>query len=215
MADTDTATAPTTVEELRASSPDLVAAIEAEAHTQGVSAERARITEIIEATRQAIAGEPAEGEAAAEPNVEAQALDLIVTATKDGKAANTLMASLLKLSRASVKATAVPASAQEARRAVTAAADAIDAAFRAANGGDQDKPLCGGCVAAVVNNLFLEMLRRGDPTLGQAGGWALTMKRNMEKIVHGAASEAYRDGGDRTGDKVYRDKPKPRKRKKT
>ena len=98
---------------------------------------------------------------------------------------------------------------------IPAPADAVDAAFRAANGGDQDKPLCGGCVAAVVNNLFLEMLRRGDPTLGQAGGWALTMKRNMEKIVHGAASEAYRDGGDRTGDKVYRDKPKPRKRKKT
>lgn len=125
MADTDTATAPTTVEELRASSPDLVAAIEAEATAQGVSAERARITEIIEATRQAIAGEPAEG-ATPEPNVEAQALDLIVTATKDGKAAHTLMASLLKLSRASVKATAVPASAQEARRAVTAAATAVE-----------------------------------------------------------------------------------------
>lgn len=125
MADTDTATAPTTVEELRASSPDLVAAIEAEAHTNGVSAERARITEIIEATRQAIAGEPAEGEAAA-PNVEAQALDLIVTATKDGKAATTLMASLLKLSRASVKATAAPATAQNARRAVTATAAAVE-----------------------------------------------------------------------------------------
>lgn len=126
MADTDTATAPTTVEELRASSPDLVAAIEAEAHTNGVSAERARITEIIEATRQAIAGEPAEGDAAAEPNVEAQALDLIVTATKDGKAATTLMASLLKLSRASVKAAAAPATAQDARRAVTAAAAAVE-----------------------------------------------------------------------------------------
>jgi hypothetical protein len=125
MADTDTATAPTTVEELRASSPDLVAAIEAEATAQGVSAERARITEIIDATRQAIAGEPADG-ATPEPNVEAQALDLIVTATKDGKAAHTLMASLLKLSRASVKATAAPATPQEARRAVTAAATAVE-----------------------------------------------------------------------------------------
>ncbi len=126
MADTDTATAPTTVEELRASSPDLVAAIEAEAHTNGVSAERARITEIIEATRQAIAGDTAEGEAAAEPTVEAQALDLIVTATKDGKAATTLMASLLKLSRASVKAASAPATAQDARRAVTASATAVE-----------------------------------------------------------------------------------------
>lgn len=118
MAEQDTATAPATVEELRASNPDLVAAIEAAAQEAGVSAERARITEILDATRAAIVAEDAkEGD---EPQVEAQALDVVASAVKDGKAANTLMASLLKLSRTAAKAAMTP---QDARRAITATAE--------------------------------------------------------------------------------------------
>lgn len=128
MADTETATAPATVEELRASSPDLVAAIEAEARNAGVSAERSRITEIIDATRQAIVAEDAkEGE----ENVEAQALTVVASAVADGAEAKTLMASLLKLSRAAVKATATP---QETRRALTSSAGNVESGKEAARG---------------------------------------------------------------------------------
>lgn len=124
MTDTETAAAPATVEDLRASSPELVAEIEAAANEQGVNAERSRVVEIINATVQAIAGE-GEPEGDTE-NVEAQALAVVASAVQGGQKAQTLLASLIKLSRAAVKATAVPASAQEARRAVTASATAVE-----------------------------------------------------------------------------------------
>lgn len=121
--ETEKSKVPDTIEALRELAPDLVAQLEESARASGVSTERARVTEILDATRQAIAAEDAkEGE---DTTVEAEAIAVVASAVKDGAEAKMLLASLLRLGKRAVKAKAC-ATPQNARRALTAEAERVE-----------------------------------------------------------------------------------------
>ncbi len=113
------------VEGLRSAHPELVQQIEAAARDAGIVAERERVASILEATQSALADDPApEGEQASAPSPTAEAMAVAASAISKGDGVNSITAALVKIARRAGGAKAQTA--QDARRAVTASATAVE-----------------------------------------------------------------------------------------
>lgn len=83
--------------------------------------------------------------------------------------------------------------------AVERLADAMEEIFHDLNGGDQERPICGGCVAGLIGDaLPVEIFRRSRASLGNAAGFSGAVRDAYAKKARHALGLSIINGEDTT-----------------